>query len=77
MHPTLRAVAHRQVLWGEERREDRLRDLDIRVLRIVRADLGPAWERVRARLATLLATPLTGSRRSTVVHGSVPSSRSA
>jgi putative AbiEi antitoxin of type IV toxin-antitoxin system len=66
-----------RVLWEEKRREDRLRDLDIRVLRVVRADLGPAWERVRARLATLLATPLTGPRRFTVVCGSVPSSRSA
>jgi hypothetical protein len=66
-----------RVLWEEKRREDRLRDLDIRVLRVVRADLEPAWERVRARLATLLATPLTGPRRFTVVCGSVPSSRSA
>jgi len=66
-----------RVLWEEKRREDRLRNLDIRVLRVVRADLGPAWGRVRARLATLLATPLTGPRRFTVVRGSVPSSRSA
>ena len=61
-----------RVLWEEKRREDRLRNLDIRVLRVVRADLGPAWERVRARLSTLLATPLTGPRRFTVVCGSVP-----
>ena len=85
MHPILRAVADRQfgafastdAVRAGCTPEDRLRDLDTRVLRVVRADLGPAWERVRARLATLLATPLTGPRRFTVVHGSVPSSRSA
>jgi hypothetical protein len=66
-----------RVLWEEKRREDRLRDLDIRVLRVVRADLGPAWERVSTRLASLLATPLTGPRRFIVVRGPVPSWRSA
>lgn len=65
-----------RVLWEEKRREDRLRDLDIRVLRVVRADLGPAWERVCARLTVLLARPLTGPRRFGVVRGSVPSWRS-
>lgn len=66
-----------RVLWEEKRREDRLRELDIRVVRVVRSDLGPGWERVGARLAALLATPLTGPRRFTVVHRSVLSSRSA
>ena len=66
-----------RVLWEEKRREDRLRDLDIRVLRVVRSDLGPAWERVGARLASLLATPLTRPRRFSVVRGSAPSWRSA
>ncbi len=66
-----------RVLWEEKRREDRLRDLDIRVVRVVRADLGPAWDRVRSRLASLLATPLTGPRRFTVVRRPAPSSRSA
>jgi hypothetical protein len=66
-----------RVLWEEKRREDRLRDLDIRVVRVVRADLGPAWERVHARLASLLAAPLTGPRRFAAVRRSVPSSQSA
>ncbi|SDM97219.1 hypothetical protein SAMN05660642_03748 [Geodermatophilus siccatus] len=66
-----------RVLWEEERREDRLRDLEVRVLRVVRADPGPAWERVSTRLASLLARPRTGPRRCTVVRGSVPSWRSA
>ena len=66
-----------RVLWEEKRREDRLRALDVGVLRVVRAALGPAWERVSTRLASLLATPLTGPRRFTVVRGSVPSWRSA
>ena len=66
-----------RVLWEEKRREDRLRDLDIRVVRVVRADLGPGWARVGVRLASLLATPLTGPRRFTVVRRAAPSSRSA
>jgi predicted transcriptional regulator of viral defense system len=66
-----------RVLWEEKRREDRLRDLDIRVQRVVRADLGPAWKRVGARLGALLATPLIGPRRFVVVRDSVPSWRSA
>ena len=76
-HPPRRGRSPARVLWEEKRREDRLRDLDIRVLRVVRADLGPAWERVSTRLAALLATPLTGPRRFTVVRGPVSSWRSA
>ncbi len=66
-----------QVLWEEKRREDRLRNLDIRVVWIVRADLGPAERRVGDRLASLLAAPLLGPRRFTVVRRPVPSSRPA
>ena len=37
----------RQVWWDEKRREDELRSLDIRVVRIADADLGSRWPRRR------------------------------
>ena len=52
-----------RVLWDEKRREDRMRGLDIRVIRLARPDLGGDWPRTAYRLAGLLATPLTGPRR--------------
>jgi hypothetical protein len=47
-----------QVLWDEKRREDELRALDIRIVRIADADL-PAdrWTRPETRLRSLLAAP--------------------
>jgi hypothetical protein len=47
-----------QVLWDEKRREDELRALDIRVVRIAEADL-PAdrWTRTETRLRSLVAAP--------------------
>jgi hypothetical protein len=50
-----------QVLWEEKRREDELRALDIRVVRVAEADLGSAWPRTEERLRELVATP--GPRR--------------
>jgi predicted transcriptional regulator of viral defense system len=46
-----------QVLWEEKRREDDLRALDIRVTRMVDADVGPGWPHIEARLRTQLAQP--------------------
>ena len=47
-----------RVLWEEKRREDELRALDIRVVRIADADLGAAVAARRAaRCDALLATP--------------------
>lgn len=46
-----------QVLWEEKRREDELRALGIRVVRVVDADLGPRWRSVEARLRDLLSRP--------------------
>ncbi|WP_233517361.1 type IV toxin-antitoxin system AbiEi family antitoxin domain-containing protein [Geodermatophilus marinus] len=66
-----------RVAWEEKRREDALRALDIRVVRIANADLGPAWPRVEERLAMLLATPFAGPRRFTVVPAGRPVPRSA
>jgi hypothetical protein len=53
------------VLWEEKRREDELRALDIRVVRIVDEDVAPAWPRVEARLRRQLAVPGPAHRRFT------------
>jgi hypothetical protein len=54
------------VLWDEKRREDELRSLDIRVVRVTDADLGRPWPRIAARLASLVATPDPSPRLFTV-----------
>jgi hypothetical protein len=47
-----------QVLWDEKRREDELRALDIRVVRIADADLAvDRWIRTETRLRSLVAAP--------------------
>lgn len=43
-----------RVLWEEKRREDELRALDIRVVRIADADLDARWLQTEARLRDLL-----------------------
>lgn len=57
-----------QVLWDEKRREDELRSLDIRVIRMADADLGPRWPLTEQRLAGLLATAGPATRRFTTVR---------
>lgn len=52
-----------RVLWGEKRREDELRAMDIRFVRIADADLGSAWPRTESRLRELLASPGPSARR--------------
>ncbi|MGY2002749.1 type IV toxin-antitoxin system AbiEi family antitoxin domain-containing protein [Blastococcus sp. SYSU DS1024] len=51
-----------EVAWKEKRREDRIRDLDVRVVRVVDDDL-PRLHGPAARLRHLLARPLEGPRR--------------
>jgi hypothetical protein len=47
-----------QVLWDEKRREDELRGLDIRIVRIADADLAaPRWPRTETRLRSLVTAP--------------------
>jgi predicted transcriptional regulator of viral defense system len=62
-----------EVAWEEKRREDAIRALDVRVVRVVQADLpkllGPA-----AQLRDLLARPLSGPRRFHVVRRPEPGS---
>ncbi|MGX5654243.1 type IV toxin-antitoxin system AbiEi family antitoxin domain-containing protein [Geodermatophilus nigrescens] len=58
-----------EVLWREKRREDQVRELGIRVVRLTQADVGPgARADLRARLTALLAAPFLGVRRFVVVH---------
>jgi hypothetical protein len=61
-----------RVLWEEKRREDELRALDIRVVRIAAADLAERWPAFDARLRHLLATAGPAVRRFTATpraHG--------
>ncbi|CCG05477.1 type IV toxin-antitoxin system AbiEi family antitoxin domain-containing protein [Blastococcus saxobsidens] len=52
-----------RVLWEEKRREDELRALDIAVVRIADADLGPGWPAVEERLGRLLSRRPPAVRR--------------
>ncbi|MGY2065243.1 hypothetical protein [Blastococcus sp. SYSU DS0619] len=62
------------VLWEEKRREDRVRRLDVRVVRLAKADLGGAWPRTVADLTRMLRTPYAEARRFTVVRRPEPGS---
>jgi hypothetical protein len=62
------------VLWEEKRREDRVRRLDVRVVRLAKADLGVPWPRTVADLTRILAAPYAGPRRFTVVRRPEPGS---
>ncbi|WP_299952862.1 type IV toxin-antitoxin system AbiEi family antitoxin domain-containing protein [uncultured Modestobacter sp.] len=57
-----------QVLWEEKRREDALRGLEVRVLRIADADVTRGWPPVEQRLRDLLSRPGPTVRRFTVVR---------
>jgi hypothetical protein len=56
-----------QVLWEEKRREDELRALDIRIVRVADADLGAGWPATEARIAALVAAPGPTTRRFSAV----------
>jgi hypothetical protein len=61
-----------QVVWDEKRREDQVRALGVRFVRIADADLGAGWPAVVQRLRQLLAAPLPGPRPFTVVRRPEP-----
>jgi predicted transcriptional regulator of viral defense system len=63
-----RGRAPGQVLWDEKRREDELRALGIRFLRVADADLGSRWRVQESRLRVLLATPGPAAPAFTVVR---------
>jgi hypothetical protein len=54
-----------RVLWDEKRREDELRALDIRVVRVAEPDVWSLWPRTEAAIRRLLATPGPAVRRFT------------
>ncbi len=64
------------VLWDEKRREDQVRELDVRMVRVAQEDLG-ALRAVTARIAGLLHTALPGPRRFRVVRRPEPGSADA
>jgi hypothetical protein len=58
-----------RTLWEEKRREDELRALDIRIVRMGEADVHqPRWLRVENRLRDLLAAPGPSTRRFSVAR---------
>jgi predicted transcriptional regulator of viral defense system len=61
-----------EVLWKEKRREDRLRDVGVRVVRVVNEDLGAPWPQKAARIRSLLAAPYVGGRRFRTVSTAEP-----
>ncbi|TYP81280.1 hypothetical protein [Blastococcus xanthinilyticus] len=62
------------MLWEEKRREDSVRRLDVRVVRIAKADLGGGWKGTVADLIRMLAKPHAEARRFTVVRRPEPGS---
>ncbi|WP_246081116.1 type IV toxin-antitoxin system AbiEi family antitoxin domain-containing protein [Modestobacter altitudinis] len=52
-----------EVLWEEKRREDEIRDLGGRVLRVTHADVGSTWHVKADRLHSMLTTPSAVPRR--------------
>ena len=61
-----------EVLWEEKRREDRMRRVGVRVVRLARPDLGPTWRGTVSDIQGLLADPYTGARRFRVVRRAEP-----
>jgi hypothetical protein len=61
-----------EILWEEKRREDRVRAVDARMVRLAQEDMGRRWDDAVANLRRLLAVPLTGPRRFTVVRTPEP-----
>jgi hypothetical protein len=62
-----------EVLWREKRREDLVRELGVRVVRLTQEDVLPRRRSdLAARLAPLLAAPPAGVRRFTVVRRREP-----
>jgi hypothetical protein len=62
-----------EVLWLEKRREDAVRELGVRFVRIADSDtVGPRRLQLVQRVASLLAAPAIGPRRYTVVRKPEP-----
>jgi len=52
-----------EALWKEKRREDRIRAVGIRVVRVANEDLGKPWPAMAARIGALLSAPYVVPRR--------------
>lgn len=65
-----------RALWKEKRREDSMRGLGIRFVRMGNEDLGQPWAGVVARVAGLLAAPYVGPRRFRAVRTDEPGAAS-
>ncbi|RBY76393.1 hypothetical protein DQ238_17785 [Geodermatophilus sp. TF02-6] len=64
-----------RVLWEEKRREDAVRELGVRFIRVAQEDLSlPRLGELAARTRSMLATGLLGPRRFTVVRTPEPGS---
>ena len=61
-----------KVLWEEKRREDAMRALGVRFVRVVNDDLGASWPGTAARIGGLLAAPYVGPRRFRAVRTDEP-----
>jgi hypothetical protein len=61
-----------EVLWKEKRREDRMRDVGVRVVRVVNGDLGAAFAQKASRVRSLLAAPYVGERHFRTVPSAEP-----
>jgi hypothetical protein len=61
-----------KVLWEEKRREDRMRALGVRIVRVVNEDLGPPWPRTAAHIGDLVAAPYVGPRHFRAVRTDEP-----
>jgi hypothetical protein len=61
-----------EVLWQEKRREDRMRDVGVRVVRVVDEDLGIAWTEKAVRIRGLVDRPYLGERRFRTVLSTEP-----
>jgi predicted transcriptional regulator of viral defense system len=66
-----------RVLWAEKRREDAMRALGIRFVRIGNDDLGAPWAEIATRMRGLLSAPYIGLRRYRAVRTQEPGASDA
>jgi hypothetical protein len=65
-----------EVVWEEKRREDAMRELGIRVLRLADDDIGEVRRELAPRLQAFLVAPFVGFRRFRVVRTEEPGTSS-
>ena len=70
------ASAPGKVLWDEKRREDAMRAVGVRFVRIANEDLGERWPAMAAGIQQVLAAPSIGLRRFHAVRTDEPGTAS-